>query len=246
MLAGERRWVVVEGDCLATMRGMLDGSVDHVIADPPYNAKTHRPGAVVTNRSSGGIQTIDLGFGALASLGFLTPLFRVATKWIVCFCAAEQLGQYETAAGSERWIRGGAWDRPDGMPQISGDRPAQGFEGIAIMHPTGRKRWNGGGKRGVWRCGLERNDRCHPTQKPLKLMLDLVRDFTDPDDLIFDPFCGSGTTGVAALRLGRRFIGIEMDPVYAQTARDRLTAEGQGMTLHDYRSGQLPMFGGES
>ena len=79
------------------------------------------------------------------------------------------------------------------------------------------------------------------TQKPIDLMLSLVEDFTDPDDLILDPFCGSGTTGVAALRLGRRFVGIEKDPTYAQLARDRIAAEEEGSTLQASRAGQLPL-----
>lgn len=88
-------------------------------------------------------------------------------------------------------------------------------------------RWNGGGLPG--RCGptpcpieTDRNAtgaRVHTTQKPLELMLELVELFTDPGDLVLDPFCGSGTTGVACVRLGRRFIGIEKDATYAAVAR---------------------------
>ena len=86
----------------------------------------------------------------------------------------------------------------------------------------------------------------HETQKPLPLMLELVELFTDPGDLVLDPFCGSGTTGVACIRLGRRFIGIEKDATYAAVARERLEAESKGLSLRDARAGQLPMFGGES
>ena len=60
------------------------------------------------------------------------------------------------------------------------------------------------------------------TEKPLSLMEKLIRDFTDPGDLILDPFAGSGTTGVAAIRLGRRFIGWERDPKYHAIAVKRL------------------------
>jgi modification methylase len=71
----------------------------------------------------------------------------------------------------------------------------------------------------------------------------LVADFTDPGDIILDPFCGSGTTGVAAIRLGRRFVGIERDPTYAQLARDRISAEVSGSTLSAQRAGQVALFG---
>lgn len=62
----------------------------------------------------------------------------------------------------------------------------------------------------------------HPTQKPLDLLLWLVRTFTLPGQSILDPFMGSGTTGVAALQEGRRFTGVEMDAGYFETARKRL------------------------
>ena len=62
----------------------------------------------------------------------------------------------------------------------------------------------------------------HPHQKPLSLMERLIRIYTNPDDTIFDPFMGSGTTGVAAKRIGRGFIGCEVDENYFRTARVRI------------------------
>ena len=64
----------------------------------------------------------------------------------------------------------------------------------------------------------------HPTQKPVNVLNHLVRLATKPGDLIFDPFMGVGSTGVSALQLGRRFIGIEIDPVYFQAASKRIEA----------------------
>ena len=81
------------------------------------------------------------------------------------------------------------------------------------------------GKQGVYRysvVGAGVDLRCHPTQKPLSLMEALVRDFSDPGELVLDPFAGAGTTGVAALSLGRRFLGWELDPAHAATAQRRL------------------------
>lgn len=62
----------------------------------------------------------------------------------------------------------------------------------------------------------------HPTQKPLKLIGDLIESVGYSGDLIFDPFMGSGTTGVAAVKLGRKFIGIEIEPKYFDIARRRI------------------------
>ena len=91
--------------------------------------------------------------------------------------------------------------------------------------------------------GEMRTRNVHPTQKPVALMLDLVRDFTDEDEVLLDPFAGSGTTGVAALRLGRRAILIEKDPKYATLARERMMAEEAGSTLRAQRAGQGVLFG---
>ena len=93
--------------------------------------------------------------------------------------------------------------------------------------------WNGGGKHGVYIVPVSqaRDDRSHPTEKPIELMEKLIRDFTDPGDLILDPFAGSGTTGVATIRLGRRFIGWERDPKYHAIAVKRLTAAREQLEL---------------
>lgn len=64
----------------------------------------------------------------------------------------------------------------------------------------------------------------HPTQKPIELLDRIVRCSSNPGDLVLDPFCGSGTTGLAALGLGRRFIGIDESQDYLALARDRILA----------------------
>lgn len=70
----------------------------------------------------------------------------------------------------------------------------------------------------------EGEDRGHPTQKPLALARYLVLTYSDPGDLVADPYAGSGTFGVAALSLGRRFLGAEADPRWREVAEKRLEA----------------------
>jgi site-specific DNA-methyltransferase (adenine-specific) len=128
-------------------------------------------------------------------------------------------------------VRLGIWRKPDGSPQFTGDRPGMGWEAIAICHRPGRKRWNGGGRHAVWEYPKGNNRTGHPTEKPLRLFADLVRLFTDEGETVCDPYMGSGTTGVACVRHGRRFVGIEIDPRFYAIAEKRITAAQQEFSL---------------
>ena len=210
---------------------------DHVISDPPYDAATHKGhGCETRNRA-------PVEFDPVVPADIAAPLVAIAQCWTILFCSDLQGSEYGHAVGGRRttggnFVRLGLWLKIGPMPQFSGDRPASWGECIAIMHAPGKMRWNGGGRPAVWRFGSDHTDRFHQTPKPLDLMLALVSDFTDPGDLVWDPFCGSGTTGVACLRLGRRFVGHEMQPHYAKVASERLEAEGRCLTLADVRRGQ--------
>ena len=190
------------------------GPVDHVITDPPYDARTH-DGAGSEYRPIGRERTYSrpIDFAPLDDVAAVVPLLLTAcARWAIAFCALEMIGAYALAAGGA-WVRGGFWRRLDGAPQFTGDRPGQPGEGLAIMHRAGiRKRWRGGGAPAYWETAIARGpSRVHPTQKPEALMLALVESFTDPGDVILDPFTGSGSTLVAAKRLGRQAIGVEID-----------------------------------
>ncbi len=234
-------WEMHLGDCLDVMATLE--KVDHVITDPPYSQRTS-DGARTGSRPSNAHNIIDFDGLTDDFIARLVPaMLRLSSRWVVCFCAVEQIGTYERTAG-DTWIRTGAWVKPDATPQFTGDRPAMGFEACAILHRAGRKRWNGGGRPALWTHGFERLRNGHPTPKPLTLMQELVTLFTDPDETVLDAFAGSGTTGVACIRLGRRFIGIEKDPNYFELACERLRAEESGSTLQAARAGQLPLLGG--
>lgn len=228
---GRARWCVLKAD-FHDLYALLPPA-DAVLADPPYDAKTHAGVRSSTRDLKVNFDPADPRFITEALLG-------LTKRWVLAFCSLEMLGTYASVAGKS-WVRAGVWDRPDGAPQLSGDRPAQGAEGIAIMHSPGKKRWNGGGSRALWTFGVERTERQHPTQKPVALMMELVRLFTNPGDLVIDPFCGLGTTGAACLRMGRRFIGVEQDARYASLARERLKREASFTTLAAEQRGQLPL-----
>jgi hypothetical protein len=266
-------WTMYLGDCLYVIPLIV--SVDHVITDPPYSEHVHsksRSGSRERALHSGsgkkgvkgGARHFKCSFSRAAEFGFdaLAPevrsaaagLFRqVALRWSIVFSNVEMAGDWRRdleAAGLD-YVRTMAWVKLAATPQFTGDRPAAGFETMTLAHPHGRKRWNGGGKQGVYTCRVAGNQpggdgvRVHTTQKPEDLMLDLVRDFTDPGEVVLDAFAGSATTGIACLRLGRRFIGIEKDPHYFKVACDRLRAEEEGSTLAAVNAGQTALFGVE-
>ena len=108
---------------------------------------------------------------------------------------------------------------------------------------------NGGKQmKNVWRMmppsGDEKELGKHPTQKPIALVARCLRASTNPGDMVLDPFCGSGTTGVAALRGGRRFLGCEREKKYAELASNRLSRVLGSPLEHDAKekSGGLTLF----
>lgn len=237
MIAQGEGWEMRLGDCIEGMRTLADDSVDHTISDPPFsaglyarhrtNSKRYR-GDDERNNSRIRLEAADVSIGSidkiLDDVAYETQ--RLTRRWMVVFSDAEIAHRWRSAY-ADQYIRAGVWTKPDAMPQISGDRPAQGFEYITIAHREGRKRWNGGGKAAVWHVstcrGPERPD--HPCPKPLELMRQLISDFTDPGDLVLDPFTGSGTTGVACRQLGRRFLGWELNRDYFDIACRRLRGD---------------------
>jgi site-specific DNA-methyltransferase (adenine-specific) len=103
---------------------------------------------------------------------------------------------------------------------------------------TRKKRWGGGGRRAVWSANNEQGG-FHPTGKPLPLVLQFVEDFSELEEVILDPFMGSGTTGVAAVKTGRRFIGIEIDPDYFEIAKRRISEALTQPRLFSGESGEI-------
>lgn len=210
----------------------------------------------------------DLGFG------HLTPelrrtcgvhFARVARRWVVVKSDDEGRPAWETelSRAGARHIRSGTWWKIGAQPNLSGRMPAVDLERLQISHARGEAiRWNGGGMHASW-CAIpehvvyryaiatDRNgtgERVHTTQTPLALWLAIVEDFTDPGDLVLDPFCGSGSLGIACVRLGRRYLGIDngkdaAGKSWAQWAREGIQAEERGLSRGAARAGQLGLFG---
>lgn len=268
---------IVKGDGWELRGGKWQDSapemVDHVISDPPFSnyvSKHAKPRVALAYRSKAERKRQERLHGAVkdshgcASLSFdgVVPLevgpalVALSRRWTVLFCAVEQIGEYKAASPKE-YIRGGWWAKTNAAPQFTGDRPASPGEGIVILHQVGKKRWSRGGHKAEWRGPSSHStgagpfdERIHETQKPLWLMQALIEAFTDPGELIWDPYCGSGTTGVACLLTGRRFLGHELQTGppeykfdYVADACERLRAAERGQAFGEYRAGQETLFG---
>lgn len=205
------------GDCLEVLPTL--GKVDHILCDPPYEASLH----AAKNKLQTRLRT-DRG-PSLHGVEF-DPIDEIredvvrlgaehCTGWFGVFCTPEGVAPWADLINLSpmKYKRACAWVKPDSTPQLNGQGPAQGYECFVVAWAgEGYSRWNAGGKRGVYThlVNFQRQGE-HPTEKPVPLMAEIIGDFTMPGQLICDPFLGSGSTGVAAVRHGRRFVGIEQN-----------------------------------
>ena len=221
VLDGRARWAVVHGDCLDVMRGLPSGCVDAVVTDPPYgmamptdHAKRGR-GLLAPVRDWLPVHGDDAPFDPAPILALGVPTVLWGANWFS-----------DKLPPSSGWL---VWDkeRPDDLDQATCELAWTNYvKGVRRF----RHLWNGMMK------ASERGESYHPTQKPVALFswtFALPWSFA-PDDLILDPYCGSGPCGVAAIRAGFRYLGIEREPQYVAIARRRIAdAAAQGNLFHD-------------
>lgn len=213
------------GDCRATLPAPCD--IDAMVTDQPYgmnykiNARNLSNTGLDWNRpvsveKRGAIVGDDQPFDPSPFLQYRKVAFFGANK-----CA------HRLPAGG-RWI---VWDkRRDSRPDDHSDCELiwTNVPGADRIH---RQKW-----RGIVREGEEnisRSQKLHPNQKPVALMTFVLEQIgAEPGNTILDPFMGSGSTAVAALRMGMRFVGFEIDPTHFETAVARLRATEHLNTSH--------------
>lgn len=208
-------WQVIQGDCLDVLRSMPDASVDAVVTDPPYNE---------VNRKTGGLRAIDKG-GA-DSLPVDVPTLavefaRVCRGSVYVWCGTEQVSAWRSAFVQARMTtRQCVWEKTNPSPMNAQSMWLSSLE-LCVFARKPKAVFNRFYESPIWRGPSERVDG-HPTPKPTWLMHNIVDASTEFGATVLDPFCGSGTTGVACVQTGRKFIGIELDPGYCELARRRI------------------------
>jgi len=234
------------GNCLDIMMDLPTDSIDMVFADPPYNLSngggTCQGGqwACVNkgdwDKSRGLAKDHEFNFAWLAECKrVLKPngTIWVSGTYHVIYSIGFALQTLEY-----KILNDICWFKPNASPNLSGRCFTASQETLiwaardkASRHTfnySAMKAENGGFQmRSMWSIlttpQREKIHGKHPTQKPLSLLRRIVRASTQPGDLILDPFCGSGTTGVAALELGRRFIGVDLSHEYLALAERRMS-----------------------
>lgn len=201
---------------------------DHIICDPPYEDELHN--AMGRIRRNDGQQMIqDLGFSGVnvSRAEYAKLLVEASNGWLILFTLAEGVRAWrdQIQLNGGKWDTTLAWVKPDASPRFNGQGAARGFEcAVTAWCGKGYRSWNGGGKRGVYtHCVNTNREGTHPTEKPVPLIMELVSDFTQKDSLVLDPFMGSGTTGIACVKLERRFIGIEIEERFFNLSCKRIS-----------------------
>lgn len=213
------------------------GAFDHLISDPPYEDFMHKAksgsagrkayGSKRRIRTDGHANPKTLDFDSIDAIREPFVKSVQCDGWFIVFCTPEGVGRWADVINESpiKYKRACTWIKPDSTPQLNGQGPAMGAENfVCAWAGKGFAKWNAGGKRGVYKHTVNPPDRHggHPTEKPWRLFVELLEDFTNPEQTILDPFMGSGTTLVACQKTGRKGTGIELNPEYFEIACKRV------------------------
>lgn len=210
-------------DCMEGFKKIPDGSVHLLLTDPPYgisrelNCKGQRLGTTAK---------LNFNFGEWDKLNhnWIEEALKKTKGWAIIFCAKRDIGKYWDLLEKDGFIAIDSlvWQKPDPIPLNGKSKFLNAWES-AIMGKRNSASWNGYCTHNIIKCQAPKGkERVHPTQKPLKLIQELIKLTTKDDDIVLDPFMGSGTTAVAAKSLGRNFIGFEIDEKYFKLTQKRL------------------------
>ena len=211
-------------DCLEGMKQMEDNSVDLIVTDPPYGINADK-GVGGFGSSSGTAKSYEDNWdNKTPSKEVFNEILRIGKKIIIFggnfFTDKLPVGTH--------WI---VWDK---VGNIKFKNPFSDCElAWTNSEKVSTKKYI------VIQQGFvsEERKRMHPTQKPVKLFRNIIKDYSEQGDLILDPFIGSGTTAVACKQLGRNFIGFEISKEYCDIANKRLSQKNLMNSLGQQKLG---------
>src|SRR5215212_11420454 len=245
---------VVVGDCVAEMAKLPAGSVDLVFADPPYNLQLQGDLKRPDDSRVDAVDDHWDKFSSFAAYDDFTRAWLLACRRVLkpngtLFVIGSYHNIFRVGTILQDlgfWILNDVvWRKSNPMPNFRGRRFTNAHETmIWAAREAGAKSYTfnyealkAGNEdiqvRSDWTLplctGEERlkggdGKKLHPTQKPEALLARVILSSSRPDDLVLDPFCGTGTTGAVARRFGRRFVGVEREAEYAQAAQARIDA----------------------
>ena len=218
---------LIHGDCLKEMKNIPDGSIDLVVTDPPYRCISG--GLNGTNKHQGCL--VDTGndgklfkHNSIKPSEFMPVLYKVlkpqSHAYIMTNTKNLELMLMEARLSGFYlhnllvWIKNNCTVNRWYMKNA---------EYILFLKKGKAVSINNKGNKTAHEFNNPTN-KAHPTEKPIDLMSMYIENSSNYNDIVLDPFMGSGTTGVACKNLNRNFIGIELDETYFNISKDRIEA----------------------
>lgn len=244
-ISRDKKYSLHLGDCLEVLEDINKESIDLIFADPPYKLSN---GGITCH--SGRIACVDKGEwdksqGFDSDYAFTKAWLNACDKVLKPNGSLWVSGTYHMIHSvafalmemGYHIINEIAWLKPNAPPNMSCRCFTASHELLiwakknynakhTFNYPQMKELNNGKQMRSFWEIPLtpkrEKRSGYHPTQKPLALLDRCILAASNPGDTILDPFCGSGSTGVSAVKLGRKFIGIEIDEGFINLTQKRL------------------------
>lgn len=213
------------GDCLELMKQIPAGSVDMILCDLPYGE---------VNRKSSGLRNLNKSVADVCSIDFMQLISeykRILNNGTVyLFCGTKQISVLiELLQNNGFSTRLGLWGKSNPSP-MNGDKVWLSGAEFCVIGRQPKATFHRHCEKPIWRYPCGRN-KFHPTQKPISLLEYLIESSTNPGDLVLDNCMGSGSTGVACINAGRRFIGMELDKGYFDISQNRISEARKAVTV---------------
>ncbi len=234
---------LIKGDCLEVMKGIPSGTIDLVLADPPYGTTQCKWDSVID---------LDLMWAELKRI--------IKPRGVVILTAAQPFTSVLTCSNLKMFKYDLVWEKPNATGFLNAKKmPLRAHESVLVFYnklPTFNPQMTHGHRRSrskrktvnseCYGKGLQLTEydstsryprsvqklssdkqkaSYHPTQKPVELMEWLIKSYTNQGDVVLDFTMGSGTTGVASVNLQRSFVGIELNDKYFEVAKERINGK---------------------